>query len=56
MSEGTCTARVPRGPLEKRTYTRNRGTVQITAPVGLTEVRANTTIRFVKLSGESVKS
>ena len=52
MSEGTRTTIVPRGPPNKRTYT--RGTFQITAPVGLTEVRANTTIRFIKFSGESV--
>ena len=51
MSEGTRTTIVPR---DKRTHTRNRGTFQITAPVGLTEVRANTTIRFIKISGESV--
>ena len=51
MSEGARTSIVPR---DTRTHTRNRGTFQITAPVGLTEVRANTTIRFIKISGESV--
>ena len=54
MSEGTRTRLVPRGPPSKRTHTRSRGTFQITAPVGLTEVRTNTTLRFIKISGESV--
>ena len=54
MSDGTRATIVPGGPSVRRMRTRSRGTFQITAPVGLTEVRANTTIRFIKISGESV--
>ena len=35
--------------------TRSKGPFQITAPVSLTQVRANTTIRFIKVSGDSVE-
>ena len=55
MSEGTRTTIVPGGLSVRRMRTRSRGTFQITAPVGLTQVRANTTIRFIKVSGDSVE-
>ena len=35
--------------------TRSKGPFQITTPVSLTQVRANTTIHFIKVSRDSVE-